>query len=353
MAAPNGVSLRFDAQKLLISAAVVAPFLLADMILVLDRARDAQLGAVEGYLETLARSAAAGVEEFIDAGTADAAALAARAAVAEAVAAGDTRSELELTTIDGIWQTPAAEGHVRQIVSGPLAGELRSFVDAKPFVLRALITNRRGVVVAASHKPDLYYHGDQNWWTQTIGAGRTQVGGAVWDPISRHTTVPISAPVLPADQQTPMGAVRLFLTLEGVSPFLEEALPGATGQSLLVASDGRLIDSGRGGRSFEQDVEEMRAVSGAIARRASGAVRTERGGIPVLVGYVETGLRRAYPDLDWSVLVVQDQQEASAPIRPVFWRTLAGAMLVVLLLAALGVYVASHRRRKLDPLEQL
>ncbi len=353
------VWLRLDARKALIVLALAAPFLLGDMILVLDRSRDAYTAAVEGTLETIARTAGAGIEEFVDAGAAEARALASRADVVALAAAapGAPPTEERLLAVDESWQTPAAERTVREIVAGPVGRDLRAFVESVPGVVRAVVADRHGRTLAASHKPELYYHGDQAWWAQTIGdgsLGRMHVSGALFDPVSRSWTLAASAPILAEEEARVLGAVRVFFSIVGVTPYLEEALPGATGESLLTASDGRLIASGKGGRSHDEDVVEFEAVRPLLAARPSGAVRTtRRGGADVVVGYMDLGLRRAYPDLDWTVLVVQDWREVSAPIQPIAGRALAGGALAALLLVVLAVYWVSHRRRDLDPLEEI
>ena len=79
MKKPSGsVFLRLDARQALIVLAVAAPILLADMILVLDRSRESYAAAAEEFLETLARTAGAGIEEFVDSGVSEARELASR-----------------------------------------------------------------------------------------------------------------------------------------------------------------------------------------------------------------------------------------------------------------------------------
>ena len=355
----GSVFLRLDARRALIVLAIAAPILVADMILVLDRSRDAYTGAAENSLETLARTAGAGIEEFVDSGVSGARMLASRGDVvseAASAAAGAPPNEESLMAIDDIWQTPQAEIAVRDIVAGLVAADLRAFVESKSCVVRALVTDRHGRTLAASHKPELFYHGDQAWWAQTIGdgsQGRTHVSGALFDPVTRAFTMAAAAPILSEDEARVLGAVRVFFEADGVTPYLEEALPGASGESLLVSSDGRLIASGKGGRSADEDVAEMDAVRPLLAENSSGAVRTPRRGGEALVGFVDLGLRRAYPEVDWTVLVVQDWREVNAPIAPLNRRALAGGAFALLLLGALAVYFTSHRRRDLDPLEEI
>ena len=355
----GGVFLRFDARKALILLALAAPILLGDMILVLDRSRDAYTAAAENALETLARTAGAGIEEFVDAGASEARSIAARADVIALAASASSEpppTEERLIGIDESWQTPQAERLVREIVAGPVARDLRAFVESVPGVVRVLATDRHGRTVAASHKPELFYYGDQAWWAQTIGdgsLGRAHVSGPIVDPVSRVATLAAAAPILAGDEARVLGAVRVFFEVAGVTPYLEEALPGVSGESLLVSSDGRLIAAGRGGRPADEDTAEFEAVRSLLAEQPSGAVRTDRKGGEALVGYMELGLNGAYPELDWTVLVAQDWAEVSAPIQPLAWRALVGSAFGVLLLVVLAVYFVSHRREDLDPLEEI
>ncbi len=355
----KSVWLRLDARRLLIALAVVAPLLLADMIVVLDRSREAHTAAAKEYLETVARTAGAGVEEFVDSGVSYARILASRSDVVEAaakVSGGPPPDEEALMGIDRNWQTPVAEAEVRGIVANPVAAGLRTFIENAPGAVRALVTDRYGRTIAASHKPELYYHGDQAWWAQTIGdgsQGRAQVGGVVFDPVSRESVVPAAAPIVAADRARVVGTVRIFFRAAGVTPYLEEALPGTTGESLLTSSDGRLIASGRGGRSPDDEVAEMASVRALSTSAASGAVRTTGRGREELVGYMDLGLRQAYPDLDWTVLVIQSWEDVNAPIAPVVWRALATAGVALLALAALAVFFNTHRKHDLDPLDEI
>lgn len=361
MAKRSPVLVSLDVRKILLVLVITVPLLLADMIFVLDRARSDYSGAVENYLETLARTAAAGVESFVDHAAADARAMGGDPALVETAVASAARrrgmTEEKLAAIDEVWQRPEAEEYVTEVVGGSPARRLRQYVEDQPLTLRALVTDRSGAASAASHKPALFYHGDQAWWTAAFGDGSTgavHVSGAFRDPISGKDVIAVAAPLKQDDESPLAGVVRLFLPAAAASYGLEEALPGRTGEALVATPDGRLVSAARGGRDPRLDVEEIESLRPLLEERPSGAVTAPLpGGAEVLVGYSQTALQHAYPELDWVVLVMQDWREVEEPIERINWRALLSGLLAIVLLGAVAVYFSSHRPKDLDPLEEL
>ncbi len=357
----DSLTLRIDLRKLLLVLLLTVPLLVADVLWTVERSRNEFTQASGESLETVARVAAAGAEAFVDAAVAEAAELASRPdilALAERQnRAHQGRTEVELAALDKVWQTPEAGPAVERIVASGEAVQLREAVERGRHLASVIVTDRFGATAAASHKPTLYFHGDQAWWRIAFGDGLQgveQATPAIWDPVSERDVIAIGSPIPDEEARRVAGVVRTFVPVAALTAFLEEAQPRPSGDAVIASRDGRLVLSAANNRSVEDDVDELEALRSRIVTEDSGwAVVQGRDGGELLVGFAATGLARRYRELKWSIVVSQPLEEAAAPMRAVNRRVLLSGGLALLLLVILAVYFTNHREQPLDPLEEL
>jgi hypothetical protein len=354
----DSLSLHINLRKLLIVLLLTVPLLAADILWTLERTREEFAAASGRSLETLARVAAAGAESFVDVAVGQAREMAARPDVLALVErrnkANQGRTEIQLAALDKVWQTPEAGPEVQRIVATSEALALRAAIERNRLIASVIVTDRFGATAAASHKPTLYYHGDQAWWRIAYGdgvAGADQATPAVWDPVSERDVIAIAVPIRDEAARRVSGVLRVFIPVAGLTAFLEEAQPRPAGDAVIVAKDGRLVVSARADRPPSDAVAEFEALQARILAVDSGWAATHRSeGPELLVGFAATGLGRRYRELDWKVLVSQPMEEASAPLRAVNRRLLLSGALGALLVVILAVYFTNHRAQDLDPL---
>jgi hypothetical protein len=124
----------------------------------------------------------------------------------------------------------------------------------------------------------------------------------------------------------------------------------------LVSEDGTVIAGPNVERSNKLKSEEYGAVRDALAsvqgRQVGHVIATTSGG-KRLAGFADTGLKQAYPNLDWTVLVSLDERDATAPIRPVIRFAFSMVALSMVMLTLLAVYFSLHRRQQVPKIETL
>ena len=97
--------------------------------------------------------------------------------------------------------------------------------------------------------------------------------------------------------------------------------------------------------------DEYATVRDALAtpqgRQAGYAAASMRGGDRI-VGFADTGLKKAYPNLGWLVLASQDEREALTPLLSLSRFALLMVVFALLMLTLLTVYFFLHRRQRFE-----
>lgn len=175
MAVPQSVVLHINVKTLLVVLLLTATPVLIELVLTVDRTREEHIALTADYLETLARAGAAETARFIEEREREVKLLTLRADFREAARAANRRNrgrgEEEMAAVDKIWQTPETAARVAEVVTGPAAAGLREILRLDPVLERIVVVDRAGAAAAASHKPTLYYHGDQHWRIESFGDG--------------------------------------------------------------------------------------------------------------------------------------------------------------------------------------
>jgi hypothetical protein len=365
MPVPSSLVFRVNARTLLIVVLLTVPLLLVDMVLVLDRSRK-ELTSVSGeHLQTLAESAAANVSRFVEARVQDARLLAshdelrglARGANLAYKGGSEEQLQEEYEQIDQEWQSPKVASVVARLMGGRTSVSLREYLDLNRSVTRIVVTDRVGASIAATHKPTLYYHGDQAWWIDSFGDGRVgavHLTDAHWDPVSRTQGIAVSVPIFEKGEERVIGVVRTFVSAGEMGSFVTNAEPGRTGEALVAKRDGTVLGSESAELERPLEAEEMGSIRETLADRSGGySIVALRGGGQRLVGFGDTGLAGRYADIDWAVLVTQDWEEASGPIESIHFRMLVSGFLAILLVGAIAVFFTTHRPVRFDHLDEL
>jgi hypothetical protein len=262
-----------------------------------------------------------------------------------------------LLEINRDWETPKVATIVSELVANPVSVHLREYLTLNTSIQRIMITDARGTVVAASHKPIKYYYGDQRWWIHAYGdglGGRIHVADAAWDPVSMTHTVAITVPCTDRDSQAVTALVTGFVNISTLAPLVDTVRFGETGRALLVKADGTTLSAGDTDLAMTAKAEEMEIVGPLSQDRPLGStVVALRGGNRLFVGYSRVPLAQRFPEIDWTILVKQDLREVSSPVSRVNTRALGSGFLAILLIGGLAVYFTTHRPQTFDPMDKV
>ncbi len=320
-----------------------------------DRSLRATIGS---HFKAIAGSTAAEVSQFIHERVTDVGELAAEPRLVEAVAAAnksylgmsDAAVVEKFQRIDKIWNTPAADPAVKEILSSPVSRWLRRFRELDPRILRITVTDAKGATIAATQKTADYYQADEEYWQNIYAQGRGALSltDILYDEVTKANYIGIGVPVLEEGSSQFIGTVDALVDVSVLSSVVYRSPFAPMGRILLVKDDGTVIAAPQVTLSMNLKSEEHAAVQdvmGTLAGRQAGyVVAGFRGGGSQLIGFADTGLKQDYRNLGWAVLVCQDTGQAFAAVRLVdrliAFMSVLGLAMVTLVVA----YFALHRK---------
>ena len=101
-----------------------------------------------------------------------------------------------------------------------------------------------------------------------------------------------------------------------------------------------------------EEYSAIRDSLGTLRGRETGYLFTTFSkGEKYLVGFADTGLKDAFPNLPWIAVASQEEREITGPIRNVAAFALFVMILSLLMLTLLATYVFLHRMQKLEDIE--
>jgi hypothetical protein len=130
---------------------------------------------------------------------------------------------------------------------------------------------------------------------------------------------------------------------------------GRTGRIFLARDDGLVVQAPGVTAGMKIKSEEYAAIRDALGtlrgREAGYIYATLPKGESYLIGFADTGLREAYPNLPWVVLASQEEREVVGPVRSMAGFALLMMIVALLMMTLLGAYVFLHRKQRLDDIE--
>jgi len=203
-------------------------------------------------------------------------------------------------------------------VSNPMSIDLREYLAVYPANVDLLVTDKYGVVVAASRRPSQLFQGNEDWWkvAWNDGRGNFYIGQPVLDPTNQIAAIKIALPVRDPDSGQPSGVIAVSYGLSELSQYVDSVHIGKTGLLRLLFPDGRILE--HSGNSFQQ--LPAKAVAD-IQSTTNNFAEMSLQGIPSLVSQAPvTALDPASPldavinRLGWRALVNQDSEESFQPL---------------------------------------
>ncbi len=358
------LEIRISLQKLLIGLIlVIVPLSFVGLYLT-SQADTSLQQTVGAHFKSIAQAEGMATSQFINDRVLDIAALARNPAVADAISAAqrsrkgldDSVITARVGKIESTWETPQVDPLVKEILSSPTSQVLRHHREAEPRILKILIADETGATVAATDKPLHYVQPNEVYWNAVYGEGRggIYVSEIRYDDQTKANYVEIGAPVLEDGTRRFMGAVNTLVNVSSLLSRFQREEIGETARIMLVRDDGTVMSALNVDPSLRLKTDEYATVHDVLGtpqgRQAGYVVASMRGGNRI-VGFADTGLKRAYPNLGWLILVSQDEREALAPLLGLSRFALLMVVLALLMLTLLTVYFFLHRRQRLEDIE--
>ena len=348
--------IRIPALKLLIAMLVTIIPVCFVALLSITRTDNALKRTIGSHFRAVALMSAGQVADFIHERVMEVRDLAISLAVADAVDAANKkylgRSDAEIDTaaqrIEETWNTVAVNPLASEILSSGASRLLRKYQQFDPQLLRATVTDMRGGVVAATHKPVKYFHADQEFWQSIYasGGGAVSITDVLYDNVTKSNYIGIGMPILEEGTNRLIGVMEALVEVSANLPILRQVQLGNTGRLMLVKDDGTVVGAPgipTGAKMKSDEFAALRDALGTASGLHTGYIVATLTSGSQLIGFANTGLKDDYSKLGWVVLAVQDSREAFASVNTVDRLLAIMSILGLGGVVVFGVYVSSHR----------
>ncbi len=290
--------------------------------------------------------------------------LAADSAVVDAVqAAGkayqglnDEAANKRVDELNRTWNTPAGTALMKGVLDSKASDFLRRRREELPRVIHVTVTDDHGAVVAATSQPAAYSHsGDEEWLAAYAqGKGAVAVGKILFDDATKSYYVDIAAPVFEPGSNRWIGVLTSAVNINDLLARFGQPV-GEGARALLVSDDGTII-SGPGidfARQLKSDAYTVVSEAlGTVQGRQNGYLTANVSPAPRIIGFSEVAVGPQYKNLNWVVLVGQDERQALGPVRSMGLFAIFMVVLALVMLTLLTVYYSLHRRQRFEDIEQ-
>lgn len=106
-------------------------------------------------------------------------------------------------------------------------------------IVEIIVTDGKGILLAATEKPIHYYYGDEDWWRSTFSRGKIVLSDISFSKERGGYFFAISSPII--KDERPIGIARFTYDIELLSESVISASIGETEHTMLASSDGTLL----------------------------------------------------------------------------------------------------------------
>jgi hypothetical protein len=316
------------------------------------------------YFRTIARGSAAITSQYIGEQVSEVVQIAneplVQAAVTEANRAYENVSgsgiRARADQAESKWNSAESDPLLKKILNSDAAQSIRRLHELNPKLLSIVVVDQAGATVAATDKPLHYFQTESEYWRalSAKGAPKTYVSEVHHDDHSQYVSV--SSPVYQQGSGRFVGAVTALVDVSPLFSYLNQQQIARTGHVFLVREDGTVVAAPGVAPSDRVESEEYAAIRDALgtlqARESSYLTATFRNGQAYFIGFADTGLKAAYPNLPWMIVVSQELREAEGPVRNMAIFAMLMTVLSLLILSVLGAYVFLHRKQRIQDIEE-
>lgn len=259
--------------------------------------------------------------------------------------------------IEKAWSGPESDAIATAILTSDLARWLGRNRELNPRLLRVAVADMTGATVAATDKPFHYAQVEREYWSNLNTRSQTAiyVTDLRYDEQSHLYYISITYPLLQEGTGRFIGAVTALADLSPLFGQLTRQQIARTGRLFLVRDDGTVIQAPGVSPSMKIKSEEYAAVQDSLRTLRGREAGYLYAALPhagsYLIGFADTGLRDAYPNLPWVIIASQEEREASGPVRNMAGFALLMMIVTLLILTLLAAYMFLHEQEKLEDIK--
>jgi len=356
---------RVSIQKVLLGLVlVIVPLSIVGLVLTTrsDSALDASIGS---HLKTMAQMYSNNLSHEVSDRVSAVKLIAADPGVVEAVTAANRAYQNQneaaisdkLDKAEKTWETPQAAPAVKSLLTSKPSETLRHYHEMDQQMLRITVTDERGVPIAATAKPSRYTLTTFGPWQSVYngGKGAVSISNILFDEPTKAYFVDIGVPVTEAGTGQLAGVALASVNISPLLASFQQDTIGNGWKAYLVNSDGTVVSGPRTDVFARARSDEFAAIGdslGSLEGRQTGYVTADLQSGRHIVGFSDTGLDKTYKNLAWTVLISQDEHEATAPIRSLSLFAIVMVVLALFMVTLLAVYYALHRKQQFADIEE-
>ncbi len=263
----------------------------------------------------------------------------------------NTLTQAQIEQLDQQWRAADAADNnndplVASVLYNNLASDLRLFQEDFPQHVEVFLTNQQGLSIATTNRTSDYYQADEEWW-QTAYEEGLYIGQPEYDESSKTIAINMAVPVRAGGSESIVGILRTTVTFDALTDSLVAGLFGKTGHTNIYLPDGQELSLETGeDDAYEIVMKEAGLDVNLLTQSQKPYLEILYNEIPTLASQAIMGVQGdveedeiAIANLNWRVVVLQDQVEALQPVeiqtRNILF--LAIAIVIFAVVAALGL----------------
>jgi len=268
----------------------------------------------------------------------------------------DEAANKRVDDLNRTWNTPAGTALMKGVLDSKASEVLRRRHEALPRMIHITVTDDHGAVVAATSRPTAYSHSASEDWQAVYaqGKGAVDVGKVLFDDAAKANYVDVGVPVFEPGSNRWIGVLTAAVNIDDVLARFEQPV-GDGARALLVSDDGTVI-SGPGidySKQLKSDAYTIVTESlGTVQGRQTGYLTADVSPASRIIGFSEVAIGPQYKNLNWIVLVGQDERQALGPVRSMGLFAIFMVVLALVMLTLLTVYYSLHRKQRFEDIEQ-
>ncbi len=337
---------------LLVLIVVLVPLSVIGLVLT-ERSDKSLDNAIGNDFKTLAQTYSNEVSEYVRDRIADVNAMAADLHVMAAASKGTAHTATAATT----GSTAAAGGSAKGLLASDASQALQQRRNLDPRYLRLVATDANGDVVAAAQPTTRTSYAEDEAWQNIYnkGQGAVRISNILADEGSKAYYVNIGVPIGDPASGHLAGVLTAAVSVTPLLARFQQNQIGNGARAYLVDENGDIISGPNAdvfARVKSREYDSIRDSLGALQGQQAGWQLASLRNGPSIVGYSATGLKQNFDNLGWSVLVVQEEHTAAAPIRQLERFATVMVILGLFMLTLLCVYYYLHRAQRFEDIEQ-
>ena len=238
-----------------------------------------------------------------------------------------TLSQAEIEQLDQQWQAADAADNngdllVAGVLNNRLSSNLRRFQEDFPQHIEVFVTDKQGVSIASTNRTSDYYQADEEWWQIAYQEG-LYVGQPEYDESSKSLAITMATAVRANGSENIVGVLRTTVNFDTLADLLAAGSFGQTGHTDIYLPNGQelALEAGDAG-AYAIVMKAPELDINLLAQSQKPYLEISPNNIPTLASQTAVSTigdvaedKKTIANLNWRVVVFQDQAEALRPVQ--------------------------------------